>query len=431
MISGRRKIYYGWWLLAGSVVAMALGSGVSFWAFGLYVDPLEDDFGWSRAEVSVGFSIALLVSGLSSPLAGRWVDERGPRSAIVIGAALTAVTYLLLATTNALWQWYVYSSINAVFRQFMFFIPFQTLVSRWFDRRRGIALSVLGTGFSLGGFAIVPLMGFAIDAAGWRASFAFSGAAIAAVFLPIGLLLVRNYPADVGAFVDGGPPPEREEAGPPRAAPGLTLREAMRTPLFWTLAAALTLFFFGMFGWLVHQIPFYESEGISRRSATAIVSIAAGFGVIARLSVGLVADRIPRFEYAAMTFAAVLLAGMTALLVNSEAVGIAVFLVFWVTGTGGGPMMEALLLTRAFGVAHFATILGMVVVVETIGQIISPTVAGAIYDATGSYDWALVMFMGTFVAAFALFAIASRMPHPNIGQITEERAVAASGVRSR
>ncbi len=436
VLSGRRKIYYGWWLLAGSVVAMALGSGVSFWAFGLYVHPLEDDFGWSRREVSMGFSIALLASGLSGPLAGRWVDGRGPRSAIIIGAALTTLSYLLLATTNALWQWYVYSAINAVFRQFMFFLPFQALVSRWFDRRRAIALSVLGTGFSLGGFAVVPLMSYLIEATGWRGSFAISGAIIAAVFVPVGLLLVRNQPADIGAFVDGEPPPpERGETRPPQAVSGLALSEVLRTRLFWTLAAAFMLFFFGMFGWLVHQLPFYESEGISRRSATAIVSITAGLGIFARLSVGFLADRIPRFEYAAMTFAAVLLAGMTTLLVSSEEMGIAVFLVFWVTGTGGGPMMEALIVTRAFGVAHFATIIGTVAVVVTAGQIMSPIAAGAIYDATGSYDWALVMFIGTFAAAFVLFALASRIPYPNIEpkieQITEGQAIAAPALRSR
>jgi hypothetical protein len=93
-------------------------------------------------------------------------------------------------------------------------------------------------------------------------------------------------------------------------------------------------------------------------------------------------------------------------------VGIAVFLVFWLVGTGGGPMLEAMLLTRAFGVAYFATILGAVVVVETVGQILSPTIAGWIFDTTGSYDWALAMYIATFIASTALFALASRLARP-------------------
>lgn len=418
VLTGRRRPFYGWWLLAWSVTAMALGSGVSFWAFGFYVSPLEREFGWSRAEVSLGFSAALLVSGLSGPFIGRWIDVRGPRSAIILGTVLTATSYVLLASTDTLWQWYLYSAVNAVVRQLMFFIPFMALISRWFVRRRGIAVSILGTGFSLGGFVVVPLVGLAIDTIGWRASMLASGAAIAVLFLPIGLWIVRNTPAELGLLPDGAPSIESTEAtagGRPAhgsVLEGLTLREALRTPLFWVLSSALMLFFYGMFGWLVHQVPFYESIGIPRAQAATIVSVTAGLSVFTRLAVGVIADRITRFEVVALCLALVLLGGMVTLLVSTSLPAIAFFLLLWVIGTSGGPMIEALLLTRAFGVAHFATILGAVVVVETIGQILSPTLAGAIYDATGSYTWALVMFTGTFSCAAVAFFVAARLPRP-------------------
>lgn len=418
VLTGRRRPFYGWWLLAWSVTAMALGSGVSFWAFGFYVSPLEREFGWSRAEVSLGFSAALLVSGVSGPFIGRWIDVHGPRSAIILGTVLTAASYVLLASTDTLWQWYLYSALNAVVRQLMFFIPFMALISRWFVRRRGIAVSILGTGFSLGGFVVVPLVGLAIDTIGWRASMLASGAAIAVLFLPIGLWIVRNTPAELGLLPDGAPsiePTEATSGGQPAygsGLEGLTLREALRTPLFWALSSALMLFFYGMFGWLVHQVPFYESIGIPRAQAATIVSVTAGLSVFTRLAVGVIADRITRFEVVALCLALVLLGGMVTLLISTSIPAIAFFLLLWVIGTSGGPMIEALLLTRAFGVAHFATILGAVVVVETIGQILSPTLAGAIYDATGSYTWALVMFTGTFSCAAVAFFVAARLPRP-------------------
>jgi sugar phosphate permease len=413
ILSGRQDVFYGWWLLAGSVVAMGLGSGVSFWSFGLYISPLEDEFGWSRAEVSLGFSVSLLIGGLTGPFIGRWIDARGPRLAIVVGATLTAATYILLATTTELWQWYAYNSLNAVFRQMMFFIPFQALISRWFDRRRGIALGILGTGFSLGGFIVVPLLRLVIDQVGWDGAFIFSGIAIVGVFVPIGLLLVRNSPADVGAVPDGEPP-TKDEPYQARALTGLTLGRTLSTPLFWVLALAMMLFFYGLFGWLVHMVPFYESVGISRGVAAALVSIAAGFGILTRLAFGLLADRIRRVETAAMGMLAFLMAGMTTLILDSGSAGIAVCLVFWVVGSGGGPLLEPLLLTRAFGLAHFGVILGAFIVVETIGFIISPVVAGAMFDSTGSYDWVLVMFLGAFAVSFALFYVAARLPHPVI-----------------
>ncbi len=404
------SVYYGWWLLAGSVVAMAIGSGVSFWAFGLYVQPLEDDFGWSRADVSLGFSVSILVSGLAGPMVGKWIDVRGPRIVIIIGAVLTGLTYILMATTDELWQWYVYQSINAVPRQMMFFIPFQTLIARWFNRRRGVALGVLGSGFSLGGLVVVPVMRFVIDNYGWEASFVFSGIITTAIFVPLGLFLVKNSPEDVGVHADGAP--VVRDAPPPPPVSGATLGQALRTPLFWALAGALMLFFFGMFGWLVHQIPFYESVGMSRQSASLVVALAAGAGVLSRLAFAVVVDRVRLFEYLAMGLGVILLAAMTTLLLDTGPVGIGLFLAFWVVGASAGPMMEALLLTRAFGLAHFGTIFGVLIVVETVGQILSPVVAGKIFDATGSYDGALIMFMGTFIGAIVLFGVAARLPRP-------------------
>jgi sugar phosphate permease len=406
-----RRVYYGWYLLAASWIAMAFGSGFSFWSFGLYVSPLEAEFGWSRAEVSLGFSAALLVSGVASPFVGRLIDQRGPRSSILIGATLCSLSFILLAFTSSLWQWYVFNIINAVFRQMMFFIPFQALVSRWFDARRGVALSILGTGFSMGGFLVVPLMRYVIDTIDWEGAFIFSSVMTALIFLPAGLFVVRNSPGDVGQQIDGGYVSSKTRERPkPRAS--IDLPHALRTPIFWLMAFGLCFLFFGMFGWTVHQVPFWEERGYSRETGALFVSAAAGVGILLRLSLGVVADRIPRFEYAGMAFTASLALSMLTLLLTENDLGVVVYLAFWIFGSSGGPMIEALLLTRAFGVAHFATILGTVVVVETLGQIISPTVAGAIFDSTASYDLALVMFICTFSASFVLFAIASRLPRP-------------------
>ncbi|HCV00092.1 MAG TPA: hypothetical protein DGL25_02725, partial [Dehalococcoidia bacterium] len=105
-----RHTYYGWWLLIGSVFAVALIAGTSFWSIGLYVDPLESEFGWSRWQVSGGFSIAQLMSGLAAPLIGFGTDRYGPRRMILVGTVLTAASYMLMATISELWQWYAYQS---------------------------------------------------------------------------------------------------------------------------------------------------------------------------------------------------------------------------------------------------------------------------------------------------------------------------------
>jgi sugar phosphate permease len=410
VLSGRRRIFYGWWMLAASVIAMALGGGVSFWAFGLYVNPLENEFGWSRAQVSLGFSFSLLAGGLCGPVAGHLIDSRGPRASILLGAVVASGSYFLLATTDSLWQWYLFNSINAACRQLMFIIPFQTLVSRWFDRKRGLALSFLGSGFSLGGLTVLPLMTLVIDSLGWRGGFIFSGVMLACVFVPITLLILRDHPHDLDAHPDGEATSDRATAV--ASMSGIGLGQAIRLPIFWVLALALMLLLYGMLGWQVHQVPFFESKGFSRGTVALIVALSAGAGMIARVIMGLYADRFARFEVAIMVLAGILILANVTLLLGASVEAITLFLLLWVIGTSAGPIVEALVLTRAFGLVHFASIFGAIIVIEMAGQIVSPTVAGAIFDRTGSYDWALVMFIGTYAAAALLFGIASRMKQP-------------------
>ena len=236
------------------------------------------------------------------------------------------------------------------------------------------------------------------------------------MFLPIGLLVVRNSPADVGGAGVAGVAP----------AAGVSLPQAIRLPIFWLLALALMLLYYGMFGWTVHQVPFWKSKGFSRETGVLPLSLASGTGIVLRLALGAVVDRIRRFEHAGMAFAACLAVSLMVLFASTSTAGIGVYFAFWIIGAAGGPMIEALVLSRAFGMTHFATILGTVVVVETIGQIVSPTVAGAIFDASGSYDWALIMFVAAFGLSFLLFTLASRQPRP-VEQLIPERPLPAGG----
>jgi predicted MFS family arabinose efflux permease len=206
---------------------------------------------------------------------------------------------------------------------------------------------------------------------------------------------------------------------------GLTLTQVIRQPLFWVLSIALMLFFFGLIGWTVHIVPFFESRGLSRETAALLVSGTSGAGIITRLLIGTIADRFRRFETASALLTFKLVLGMLSVLLDTGWVGIGLFLTFWLVGTSAGALAESLTLTRAFGLAHFATILGVVVVIETSGEILSPSLAGLIFDETGKYDLALVMYAATFSVSTPLFIVASRMKRP----LLEVDPTAAASVR--
>ena len=156
-----RQTYYGWWILATAVLVMAVGEGMAFSSFGLFVEPLEEEFSWARAEVALGFSVSLLVSGITAPMVGRAIDRFGTRRLLVFGTLFTGLSFLLLATVSSLWEWYAFLAINAVTRQAISYIPFQVLIAHWFGRRRATAVAILGTGLWLGAG------GIQWDAEGW------------------------------------------------------------------------------------------------------------------------------------------------------------------------------------------------------------------------------------------------------------------------
>ena len=393
---------------------MAIASGVSFWVLGYYVTPLEEEFGWSRTLLQTGISISLLISGAASPLAGKVVDSRGPRFSIIAGTILTCGTYLLLATTSSIVEWYLYSSLNAFFRGFMFYIPFQVLISRWFDRKRGRAVGIMAMGFSLGGF-IAPLMQQIIDSIGWESSFIFAAVVLAASFLPIGLFVVRNYPGDMGLDVDGETRPISAARRGPAALTGLTVGQAVRTWNFWVIAFAFMTFFFAMFGWMFNGVPVYESYGISRETIGLLLLLQALGGLISRPIFGYRAERIRSVELASVGLAAVMATGLAILLVTGGSwLGIGLFVMCWFVGSAGGPVLEPLILPRVFGLAHFGAIMGTMFMIETIGQFLVPTVGGAIYDVTGGYDLLLIVFIGSLGASMALFTLAHIVPNPRI-----------------
>ena len=403
-LTGRRPVDRGWWILAGSIAGAATAGGLLFWSFGLLIQPIEEEFGWSRAAVSLGFSLMLLTGGVTGPLVGRWVDVRGPRSAMIIGTVAVGGITLLTATTNALWQWYLYLSLSGCFRGLIFGIPSSALLTRWFTERRGLALSMVGTGLSLGALFMVPLMRLVIDLVDWDGAMIFTGTAIIVVILPFALFVVRDHPPTTRS-------PARP-AGPPAPLPGVELRPAMRTALFWTMTAAMTLQMMGGITWLVHSVPFYESVGVSPGGAAGLVSLGAGLGLVWRVGIGLVADRVRSWELGAGGLTALFAVGAAVLLIDHGAVGIGIYVVLFSLGNAGGPMFQPLLISRAFGLRRMGILMGTVTIIATGPMLTGPLIAGAIFDATGTYNGALVMMVAVLGTSALLFLIAARLSHP-------------------
>ncbi|MFQ5878856.1 MAG: MFS transporter [Dehalococcoidia bacterium] len=413
----RPRPYYGWWIVLASTLAMALSSGTSFWTFGVYIDPLEEEFGWTRTQLSGAVSGSLVVSGLVGPLVGAAVDRYGARLLILVGAILTGGCYLLLGSISELWHFYAINLTAAFFRPWMFYIPFNSLLTRWFDRRRGMAIGIANAGFGLGGAAFVPFIAFIIEQWGWRQAYATSGVILIAILAPLALLVIRSRPEEMGLSVDGvAPEPVAPTAPQPREASRSdgsqwTVATATRTAAFWLLALAFMLFFGGRISFLVHTVPFYISRGIGDQQAAQLVGYAAILAVVARLGFSIVVDRVPSIRLTAVGMALMHTAAVVLVTATTEPFALGLFVLLWGVASGSGPMLEPLLISKTFGVANFGAILGAMGMVETLGMLVAPIVGGAIFDARGSYDVAFLLYAAIF-ALSALFFLVFRPPRP-------------------
>ncbi len=183
------------------------------------------------------------------------------------------------------------------------------------------------------------------------------------------------------------------------------------------IACAFATFFFAMFGWMFNGTPVYESMGISRETISLLLTLQAVGGLISRPTFGLLAERIPSIELASVGLAAIMAVGMLILLVVHDgnlALAIVLFLCCWLIGSAGGPVLEPLILPKTFGLAHFGAIMGTLFMIETIGQFMVPTVGGAIYELTGTYDLLLIVNIGCLIASMIFFGLAHIIPNPRI-----------------
>lgn len=405
-----RGFYSGWWVLTGMVIAMIVAEGVSFGSFGAYVEPLENRFGWSRAQVSLGFSVVVGSVGIAAPMIGWLIDHVGPRRLMVLCAPLCALSFLLLAFMTELWQWYAYLVLNSLSLGCIAYMPAQAMAVRWFDRHRAIAVSMIGASLWMGQLVMLPIIQLIITKLGWEDAFLYSGIFVLGAYA-VTFTLVRDHPPSGHSEFDHG------RAGRPTGAlvtaVGVTAREALRHPLFWCLVLGLMLFYFVLFGWLSQAVPYYRSVDYSVGWSATLVAITAGGSAAWLLTAGRKLERFPRPELAAVCCAAMVALSMLALWFSGGSIGgVAAHIPLYILGGSAGPPLEALIFSRAFGLRNFATIMGTAFMFQTIGIFTSPIIAGEIFDRTGEYDWALLLYAGCAGASMLVFLVASRIRQP-------------------
>jgi sugar phosphate permease len=382
----RFGIYYGWWIVFCAAAIVFLSAGTFFYGFGLLVGPLTAEFGWSRAAVSIGFSLRTEVGGVAAPLVGVMVDRVGVRRLTAIGIVIVSIGFVLLSRVHSLTGFYVSIFIIAVGMSATGGANAATVIAQWFRRYRGRALGLMTFGGGLGGLSAIVFAEL-IAEFGWRDALVAVAVVQLVVCMPLALSM-RNRPEDMGLPVDGIAEDAAAAAGR-RAVPTtgleLTGREALRSALFWKVALTFALSNFATTAIIVHQIPFLVEEvGSTEAFAALSVTIMTAISLAGRLGFGLAADRYSKALLASVAM-------------GCSAIGLALFstvheewqliyvLPFFGIGFGAAVPLRAAIQAEYFGLKAYGTIQGMLFTASTLGAFFGPLLAGVLYDATADY----------------------------------------------
>lgn len=381
------------WVVAGGLVCQ-MGLGCSY-AFGPLLKDITGDLGWSRAEFAAGRAPLLLVIAFASPVVGAAAARLGARSVLVTSALLLGVALGGMSAMQSFWHFLALNLVLGLVIAGLGDVAVGSVVARWFERSRGLALGVVYVGSNLGGVIAVPAAALIAETS-WRLALLAVGIGGMAVILPFALWAVRE---PRGAEQPGAAP------GEPRPAEvgGVGLPQALRTRTFWILGVVLFSFYFYYLGVNEHLVAFLTDEGVSNARAAAGLSFAIGLGIGSKIGFGLLADRIARKTALLANFAA-LTAGSLLLLAVPAPGFLAAFLVVHGFATAAQNVIYPLIVADCFGARYMAEIYGALMIALLPGGVLGPVFAGYVFDSLGGYGPAFATF--ALLNAGALAALA-------------------------
>ena len=391
-----RRRYYGWTLLAALGVITIIAYGTSQYFFGVLIVPVGQELGWSRADLSLSYSISLIVAGLLGYPVGRWIDRYGARAIMAAGSVAAGLSLILLSGVQQRWQWDLLwgGGLGVAGAMTLYPVSF-AVVANWFHRRRGTAMALLNV---LGGLAspiFIPLAGWLVPHVGWRQTLVIFGLIQLCVALPLVLLTVRRHPEDMGLFPDGVGAAEAA-ASTPRS--GETLQQAVRRLPFWTLTVSNGLALLGSNVLFVHQVAYMIGRGQSPSAAATLAGLVGVASLPGRYVFNVMSDRFHSQSVLAVCQATLAL-GVVVLALASSRSGLIVYVIVYGAAFGTSGPLIASVRAEHFGRRAYATISAVQGLPSLGAAALGPLAAGWLYDRSGSYQFAFAIVAALYLVS--------------------------------
>lgn len=399
-------IYRGWIVVAVSFLSIGGSIGFAQYGFGLFIVPLEEEFGWTRTQINFSLTLGVLVHFLS-PVIGRTIDVFGSRYVMAVSLGVIALGFFLRAVASELWQFYLFSLLVFAGAPGTG-LATGRLVQLWFPNIRGRMMGFVTAGNNFGGMISIPILTLVISLGGWRWGFLFT-----AIFL--GILSIFSF-----VFVRDGiesvlkeqnkrwAPKGLKQYSTRKVLSGMAVRLALQTKAFWFIAIGMTLQQFVRTTLVTQLAAYLQDLDLSSDKIGLCLSVLAFFGITSKVIFGRVSENTTaRWAYAMVVGIQVI--GIAAFIFISANNFILIFMSLCIFGLGMGGIgaLGPLAVTELFGMKNFGTLNGLIRQGVIIPGIVGPLLAGFVYDHYGSYDLAFKIILVFLFLSFLCFVFAS------------------------
>ncbi len=400
------KLFYGWVIVGVGIVVSCVGMGTMM-SLGVFLQPLSQDMGWSRAGIATAAVLNFLCMGAGAFLWGSLSDRFGTRFVVLTGGVLLGAGVIAASQATTLLQFQLLFGVAVGLAVGGFYAPMTATVTRWFTQNRSLAVALVSAGLAMGTLLIAPTARWLITNYDWRTALLVLGALAWLVILPAALLLRP-------------PPALSQTAAAGAAGHDFTLAQVIRTPQF----AAIGLTHFACCtahsGPIFHMVSYAIDCGVPSMIAATVFGVAGLAALSGRIVCGLVADRVGAKRTLVVGLAIQALAVSLYVFSRDAASFYALSALFGIA-YGGVMPLYAILVREYFGARVMGSAFGAVAMISTLGMAIGPWAGGWIFDTFGSYFWLYIGSFGIGLGAVAI-AVTFRPPAPRTAMLAASAA---------
>ncbi len=391
MSSVRTKPYYGWYLAITLAVTETISWGIIYYSFSVFLIPMEADLGWTRSELTGGFSLMWLVTGLMAFPIGAWIDKHGARLLMTLGSIGASLLVIAWSMVSSLPMFYLIWIGLGVCASAVLYDPAFTVIAQWFHRRRSVAFAIVTFAAGLASTIFLPLANGLLQQFGWRTAVLLLGIFLGCVTIPLHALILRRRPSDMGLLPDGD---AIREDTPISVPPSISFRHAVMGRTFWMLTLSFGLMYLAATAIRFHFIPFLLSSGIDPSTAAAATGAIGLMQVLGRVVFAPLDSRFSTHSMLIGILGLHIVASLL-LLVSQSLIILILFIAIFGAAQGAGTLVRPSLIAELYGVQHYGRISSIMITFLTLTSTAAPQIASQIYDQFGNYQpvlWLVVIF---------------------------------------